>query len=219
MELNDELGVIKRGVVGILPSEAALVAKLRKSREKGEPLRVKLGIDPTGSTIHLGHMIPLWKLKQFQELGHHPILINVTFTGMVVDPEGRKVTRQQLSQDEILQNANIIYKQICKIIDPQQIEIVRNADWLGKMTAMDAVNLARKVTAARILDRHDFQSRLREGIPIRLHEIIYPLLMGYDSVYLKADIELGATEQTLNIYTVRHLQELEGLDQEDHHPE
>ena len=210
INLDDELEAIMRGVVDVLPSKDVLVTKLRKSHEENRPLRVKLGIDPTGTSIHFGHMIPLWKLKQFQDLGHHTILIIGTFTGMVGDPEGRKVTRPQLSREQILANAETMTQHLQKVIDPQKTEIVRNGDWLNKFTAMDGINLAKKVTLARLIERHDFGSRLEQGIPIHLHEIIYPLLMGYDSVHLMADIELGATEQMLNIYMGRFLQEAAG---------
>ena len=210
IDINDELQAIMRGVVDVIPNKDDLVIKLKKSREENRPLRVKLGIDPTGTSIHLGHLVPLFKLKQFQELGHHTILIIGTFTGMVGDPEGRKVTRPQLSKEEVLRNADIITEQVRKIVDPDKTEIVRNGDWLDKLTAMDGVNLAKKVTLSRLMERRDFSARLQDGIPIHLHELVYPLLMGYDSVHLKADIELGATEQMLNIYMGRFLQEVAG---------
>ena len=207
---QEELYIIKRGVVDFLPDQDALEAKLRRSHEEGKPLRVKLGIDPTGPSIHLGHAVPLQKLRQFQELGHHTILIIGTFTGTVGDPEGRKVTRPHLSREQVLQNAEAMYEQICKIIDPLKTEVVHNADWLDKMSCWDGFQLASKVTIAQLLARHDFGMRFRDGVPIHLHEVVYPLLMGHDSVHLESDIEIGATEQTLNIYMGRHLQELAG---------
>jgi tyrosyl-tRNA synthetase len=206
ISIEDELSILKRGVVDVLPGEDVLVDKLRKARHSGRPLRVKLGIDPTGPVLHLGHTIPLMKLRQFEELDHQTILIIGTFTGLVGDPEGRKTTRPQLSRDEVLRNAERFCEYAERLIDPDKTQVVHNADWLEKMQARDVLELFRKVTVNRLMARDDFALRFEDKIPIHLHELIYPILMGYDSVHLRADVELGATEQTLNIYMGRYLQ-------------
>lgn len=203
--LERQLQIIRRGVAEIIP-ENELVEKLKKSIATGRPLRVKLGLDPTAPDIHLGHTVVLHKLRQFQELGHHVIIILGDFTARIGDPTGRSETRKQLSEEEVQRNAATYKEQIFKILDPDRTEVVFNSSWLAPMTFKEVIELAAKYTVARMLEREDFARRFKNEIPISIHEFFYPLMQGYDSVHLKADIELGGTDQKFNLLIGRTLQ-------------
>ncbi|MGI9950993.1 tyrosine--tRNA ligase [Moorellaceae bacterium AZ2] len=204
-EISRQLAILRRGAAEIVPEEE-LAHKIRRSLTSGRPLRVKLGLDPTAPDIHLGHTVVLHKLRQFQELGHQVIIIIGDFTGRIGDPTGKSETRRQLSEEEVLANAETYKEQIFKILDPAKTEIAFNSTWLKKLTFAEVIELAAKITVARILERDDFAKRYREGRPISVHEFFYPLMQGYDSVVLKADVELGGTDQKFNLLMGRHLQ-------------
>ncbi|KYZ77644.1 tyrosine--tRNA ligase [Anaerosporomusa subterranea] len=204
--VEHQLECIKRGVAEILP-EASLVEKLRRSVATGTPLRVKLGLDPTAPDIHLGHTVVLRKLKQFQDLGHQIIIVIGDFTGRIGDPSGKSETRKQLTEEAIQVNARTYEEQIFRILDREKTEVVFNSSWLAPLNFADVVKLAAKYTVARMLEREDFSKRFKECRPISVHEFFYPLMQGYDSVALKADIEFGGTDQKFNLLMGRHLQE------------
>ena len=204
-ELERQLEVIKRGVAEIIPEEE-LVEKLKRSLASGQPLKVKLGLDPTAPDIHLGHTVVLNKLRQFQDLGHQVILIIGDFTGRIGDPSGKSETRKQLTESEVLKNAETYRQQIFKILDPEKTRIVFNSEWLGPMSFAQVVELAAKYTLARMMERDDFAKRYRQGLPISIHELLYPLMQGYDSVALQADVELGGTDQKFNLLVGRVIQ-------------
>jgi tyrosyl-tRNA synthetase len=201
MTVDEQLAVLGRGVVAVYPENG-----LRELLATGRPLRVKLGIDPTAPDIHLGHTVVLTKLRQFQDLGHQAVLIIGDFTAMIGDPSGRSATRPPLSKEAVDANARTYQEQVFKVLDPARTEVRRNSDWLGALRLEDAVRLAARMTVARMLERDDFKTRHREGIPIGLHEFLYPLLQGYDSVAVRADVELGGTDQTFNLLVGRELQ-------------
>lgn len=180
--------------------------KLEKSVAENKPLRCKLGIDPSAPDLHLGHAVVLHKLRQFQDLGHHVIIILGDFTGMVGDPTGRSETRKQLTEEEVLDNARTYQEQIFNILDPDCTEMVFNSEWLSKLNFADVIKLASTLTVARMMEREDFSKRYQENIPISIHEFFYPLMQGYDSIAIRADIEFGATEQKFNLLMGRHLQ-------------
>lgn len=205
-KLKEQLRIMKRGTAEILP-EAELEKKLKKSLTTGKPLKVKLGLDPSAPDIHLGHTVVLRKLKQFQDLGHDIIIIIGDFTGRIGDPTGKSETRKQLSEEDVQRNAKTYQEQIFRILDPQRTRVEFNSSWLGKLNFADVVNLAAKYTVARMLEREDFTKRFKEGRPISVHEFFYPLMQGYDSVALEADIEFGGTDQKFNLLMGRHLQE------------
>ena len=205
----EQMKRIERGVVDIFPREE-LVEKLERSRRENRPLRVKLGIDPTSPDIHVGHAVPINKLKHFQELGHQAVLIIGDYTAMVGDPSGRDATRPQLSHDEVTAHAQTYLAQVGKILDLDRVEIVHNGDWFSKMTFLDIIRLAAKVTVARILERDDFTKRYKAGQPIALHEFLYPLMQGYDSVMVRSDVEIGGNDQTFNLLVGRNLQKEAG---------
>ena len=205
MSQVDGLQQIRRGAEEIL-IESELVKRL----EEGRPLRVKAGFDPTAPDLHLGHTVLLNKLRQFQELGHEAIFLIGDFTGMIGDPTGKNVTRKPLSRDEVLENARTYEKQIFKILDPEKTQVVFNSSWMGEMSAADLIQLAARHTVARMLERDDFNKRYTSGQPIAVHEFLYPLVQGYDSVALKADVELGGTDQKFNLLVGRQLQESYG---------
>lgn len=201
-EVTGALEVIKRGTEEIL-LETALIKKL----ERGKPLRVKAGFDPTAPDLHLGHTVLINKLRQFQDLGHEVLFLIGDFTGMIGDPTGKNVTRKPLSREEVLENAKTYQEQIFKILDPDKTQVVFNSSWMGEMNAADLIQLAAKHTVARMLERDDFSKRYAAGQPIAIHEFLYPLVQGYDSVVLKADVELGGTDQKFNLLVGRQLQE------------
>ena len=203
--IEHQLEVLRRGTAEIIP-EDELINKLVKSRREGKPLKAKLGLDPTAPDIHLGHTVVLNKLRQIQDLGHHVILIIGDFTGRIGDPSGRSETRKQLTEAEVLANAETYKEQIFKVLDPNRTQIVFNSEWLGPMTFAQVVELGAKYTLARMLERDDFTKRFKQGLPISIHELFYPLMQGYDSVHLQADIELGGTDQKFNLLVGRALQ-------------
>ncbi|MBI5359934.1 MAG: tyrosine--tRNA ligase [Planctomycetes bacterium] len=212
--INDlalQLETIKRGVVEIY-SEEELVGKLKRSIATQKPLRVKLGIDPTSPDIHLGHTVTLRKLRQFQDLGHQAVLIIGNFTALIGDPSGRDKTRPQITPEQIEVNARTYLEQVGLILDLNRTEITKNADWLGRLDFHGILKLASQITVARILERDDFSERMKKGTPISLHETLYPLMQGYDSIAVKADVELGGTDQTFNLLTGRDLQRNEGME-------
>lgn len=199
------LAELKRGVEDIY-SEADLIEKLKENR----PLRVKLGADPTAPDIHLGHTVVLNKLRQFQNFGHEVIFLIGDFTATVGDPSGKNATRPPLSREDVLRNAETYKEQIFKILDPQKTRIVFNSDWLGELGTVGMIRLASNYTVARMLERDDFKKRFANQQSIAIHEFIYPLLQGHDSVALEADVELGGTDQTFNLLIGRELQKSAG---------
>jgi tyrosyl-tRNA synthetase len=201
----DQLAVLRRGTTKII-SEEELLAKL----EEGRPLRVKLGVDPTAPDIHLGHTVAMEKLRQFQELGHVAVLLIGDFTAMIGDPTGRSATRPPLTHAEVMANAATYTAQAFKILDRSRTEIVYNGDWFKKMGFSDVVRLCGRVTLQQMLQREDFKTRLNAGTEIRLHEILYPIMQGWDSVEINADVELGGTDQLFNILVGRDLQKAAG---------
>lgn len=204
-ELARQLEQIQRGSVEII-NEEELIAKLRK----GLPLRVKAGFDPTAPDLHLGHTVLIQKLKHFQDLGHQVIFLIGDFTGMIGDPTGKSETRKKLTRDEVLRNAESYKKQIYKILDPVKTEIALNSRWMDAFTASDFIELCSRYTVARMLERDDFEKRFKGNQPISIHEFLYPLAQGYDSVALRADVELGGTDQKFNLLMGRHLQREHG---------
>ena len=201
----EALKLIKRGAEEILLEES-LTKKLAENR----PLRIKAGFDPTAPDLHLGHTVLINKLRQFQDLGHEVIFLIGDFTGMIGDPTGKNVTRKPLSREDVLANAQTYEEQIFKILDPEKTLVVFNSSWMGEMGAADLIQLAAKHTVARMLERDDFSKRYAGGQPIAIHEFLYPLVQGYDSVALKADVELGGTDQKFNLLVGRQLQEAYG---------
>ncbi len=199
--IETSLELIRRGTEEILV-ESELVDKLKK----GRPLRVKAGFDPTAPDLHLGHTVLINKLRQFQELGHEVMFLIGDFTGMIGDPTGKSATRPPLSREEVLENARTYEEQIYKILDPEKTLILFNSSWMGQMSAADLIQLAAKHTVARMLERDDFSKRYKSGQPIAIHEFLYPLIQGYDSVAMKADVELGGTDQKFNLLVGRQLQ-------------
>jgi len=209
--VEEQLTYLKKGAAEII-READLRAKLEKSRATGKPLRVKLGMDPTAPDLHLGHTVVLRKLKHFQDLGHTAIFMIGDFTGMIGDPTGRSATRPPLSREQIEQNAETYKAQVFKILDPQKTVIDFNRRWMGAFTSDDFVRLMAKYTVSQLLEREDFHKRFQEEKPISMHELLYPLVQGYDSVALEADVELGGTDQKFNLLVGRELQRAYGQD-------
>jgi tyrosyl-tRNA synthetase len=207
--VDEQLAYIKKGAAEII-RESELRSKLEKSRATGNPLRVKLGMDPTAPDLHLGHTVVLRKLKHFQDLGHTVIFLIGDFTGMIGDPTGRSATRPPLSREQIEQNAETYKAQVFKILDPQKTVIDFNRRWFSKFTADDFIRLAAKYTVSQMLEREDFHKRFLEEKPIAVHELLYPLAQGYDSVALEADVELGGTDQKFNLLVGRELQRAYG---------
>ena len=207
--VEEQLTYLKKGAAEII-READLRAKLEKSRATGKPLRVKLGMDPTAPDLHLGHTVVLRKLKHFQDLGHTAIFLIGDFTGMIGDPSGRSATRPPLSREQIEQNAETYKAQVFKILDPQKTVIDFNRRWFGPMSSDDFVKLAARYTVSQLLEREDFHKRFQEEKPISVHELLYPLVQGYDSVALEADVELGGTDQKFNLLVGRELQRAYG---------
>ncbi len=206
---EEQLAQLRLGAAQII-SEEDLLVKLRL----GRPLNVKLGVDPTAPDIHLGFTVALQKLRQFQDLGHQAVLIIGDFTAMIGDPSGRSVTRPQLTHDKVMSNARTFQDQAFKILDRNRTRTVFNGEWLEVMTFEDVIKLTGRVTLQQILQREDFKTRVEQGTPVRLHEIMYPLIQGWDSVQVKADVEIGGTDQLFNILIGRELQREEGLPQQ-----
>ena len=203
--INEQLDLIKRGSVEIIPEEE-LVQKLEKSLKENKPLNIKLGCDPTRPDLHLGHSVVLRKLAQFQQLGHQAILIIGDFTGMIGDPSGRNSSRPPLSFEEARANGQSYFEQASKILHPEKTKIVHNSEWLGKMSFEDVIKLSSKYTVARMLERDDFTKRFKGGIPISMHEVLYPLAQAMDSVAIQSDVELGGTDQKFNLLVGRDIQ-------------
>lgn len=207
--VEEQLSVIKRGTVEIVP-EDELRKKLKKSIRDNKPLKIKLGVDPTRPDLHLGHSVILRKLRQFQDLGHEAILIIGGFTARIGDPTGQNKTRPPLTEEEVKENAETYIKQAKKILNESRTTIVNNYDWLGNMSFMDVVRLSSNLTVARMIERDDFSKRYKNNEAISLHEFLYPLAQGQDSVYLKSDVELGGTDQKFNLLVGRELQKNDG---------
>ena len=207
--VDEQLTYLKKGSAEII-REAELRAKLEKSRATGKPLRVKLGMDPTAPDLHLGHTVVLRKLKHFQDLGHTAIFLIGDFTGMIGDPTGRSATRPPLTREQVEENAETYKAQVFKILDPQKTVIDFNRRWFAKFTADDFVRLMAKYTVSQLLEREDFHKRFQDEKPISMHELLYPLVQGYDSVALEADVELGGTDQRFNLLVGRELQRAYG---------
>ena len=205
LSAKEQLKIIKRGAAEIIVEED-LLKRLEKSACTGRPLRVKAGFDPTAPDIHLGHTVLLNKMRQFQELGHEVIFLIGDFTGMIGDPTGKSETRKHLTKEEVAENAKTYQAQIYKILDPEKTKIAFNSEWMSKMTAENVIQLAAKHTVARMLEREDFKKRYQSELPISIHEFLYPLIQGYDSVMLNADVELGGTDQKFNLLVGRELQ-------------
>ncbi len=209
--VEEQLELLLRGTVDV-PALDDLKKKLEKSRLKGTPLRVKAGFDPTAPDLHLGHTVLLTKMRQFQDLGHQVIFLIGDFTAMIGDPTGRSATRKPLTRDDVLQNAETYKAQVFKVLDPAKTEIAFNASWIDKLGTTGTVELMAKYTLARMMEREDFKTRYAGGHSISVHELLYPLLQGYDSVALKSDIELGGTDQLFNVLMGRHLMKEYGLE-------
>ena len=200
-DIDRQMAAIKRGVAELIDE-----GELRKKLARGVPLRVKVGFDPTAPDLHLGHTVVMHKMRHFQELGHKIIFLIGDFTGRIGDPSGRSETRPHLTEEQVMANAETYKKQVFKILDPEKTEVAFNSAWLGSMNAADFIRLASCCTVARMMERDDFEKRFREQRPISIHEFLYPLCQGYDSVALKADVEMGGTDQKFNLLMGRTLQ-------------
>ena len=209
--LNEQLDVIKRGASEIIPEEE-LISKIEKSIKSNTQLIIKLGCDPSRPDLHIGHSVVLRKLEQFQSLGHQAVLIIGDFTGMIGDPSGRNITRPSLSLEEARKNGQSYFEQASKILDKEKTKILHNSDWLGKMSFEDVIRLSSKYTVARMLERDDFTKRYKTGLPISMHELLYPLAQAMDSVVIKSDVELGGTDQKFNLLVGRDIQREHGLE-------
>jgi tyrosyl-tRNA synthetase len=211
LDPHEQLKILKRGHVH-LEVEGDLLKKLKKSKDTNTPLRIKAGFDPTAPDLHLGHTVLLNKMREFQDLGHHAIFLIGDFTARIGDPSGRNATRPPLSDDEIIANASTYKRQVFKIMDEKKTLIEFNSKWLSSFTFDDVIKLASKYSVARMIEREDFKQRLSEGRPISMHELLYPLVQGYDSVALKADVELGGSDQLFNLLVGRDLMRHFGLE-------
>lgn len=207
----EQMRILSHGVAEIIPRED-LQKKLEKSVKENKPLVVKLGLDPTAPDIHLGHTVPIRKLKAFQDLGHQVVIIIGGFTAQIGDPSGKSVTRPPLTAQQVAENAATYKEQIFKILDPEKTIIRDNSEWLSQYNFADVLRLASKYTVARMMERDDFHKRFTEGRPISVHEFMYPLMQGQDSVEIQADVEFGGTDQTFNVLMGRHLQQQEGME-------
>jgi tyrosyl-tRNA synthetase len=204
-EIARQMAVLERGTAEIIPREE-LEKKIGRSIVAGQPLKIKLGLDPTAPDIHLGHTVVLNKLRQFQDLGHEVNLLIGDFTGRIGDPSGKNETRKQLTEEQVLVNSRTYQEQIFKVLDPEKTKVHFNSTWLTPLKLADILGLAAKYTVARMMERDDFAKRYKENLPISIHEFMYPLMQGYDSVALTADVELGGTDQKFNLLVGRHLQ-------------
>jgi tyrosyl-tRNA synthetase len=203
--VDEQIELIERGVVDCISREE-LVKKLERSRQTGVPLKIKAGFDPTAPDLHLGHTVLLQKLKHFQELGHDVYFLIGDFTGLIGDPTGKSETRKPLTREDIARNAETYKEQVFKILDPYKTKIAFNSEWLGKLDSFEMIRLASELTVARMLERDDFKNRFENGKPISIHEFLYPLIQGYDSVAMEADVELGGTDQLFNVLMGRDMQ-------------
>jgi tyrosyl-tRNA synthetase len=209
LPIDEQIALIERGVVDCISREE-LVKKLKKSSETGVPLKIKAGFDPTAPDLHLGHTVLLQKLKHFQDLGHDVYFLIGDFTGMIGDPTGKSETRKALTTEQVALNAESYKEQVFKILDPEKTRVVFNSTWLGKLDSYDMIRLASELTVARMFEREDFKTRFETGKPISIHEFLYPLIQGYDSVAMQADVELGGTDQLFNVLMGRDLQRSRG---------
>lgn len=201
LDIDAQMALIKRGCAELIDE-----AEMRKKLGRGKPLRIKVGFDPTAPDLHLGHTVVIHKMRHFQELGHHVVFLIGDFTGRIGDPSGRSDTRPPLSEEQVMANAETYKKQVFKILDPVKTEVAFNSQWLGKMDAAGFIRLASRYTVARMLERDDFENRYKSNVPISIHEFLYPLCQGFDSVSLKTDVEMGGTDQKFNLLVGRHLQ-------------
>ncbi len=211
LPVDEQLKIIQRGATEIVPV-SELKEKLEKSFKENKPLKIKLGVDPTRPDLHLGHSVVLRKMRQFQDLGHDAVLIIGGFTAMIGDPTGQNSTRPPLTEDEVMENAQSYIDQAKKILDTDRLSIVNNNDWLGSMSFIDVIRLSSKTTVARMIERDDFSKRFQNNEPISLHEFLYPLAQGQDSVHLENDVELGGTDQKFNLLVGRQLQKDGGIE-------
>jgi len=209
--VEQQIARIRRGAAAIVP-EGELASKLARSLKEGRPLRVKLGLDPTAPDIHIGNGVPLHKLRTFQDLGHHAVLIIGDYTATVGDPSQQNAMRPQLTHEEVIAHARTYLDQVGKIVDMREAEVVKNGDWFSRMTFGEVIQLAAKLTVARCIERDDFAQRMAARQPVGLHELLYPLMQAYDSVMVRSDVELGGTDQTFNILLGRELQRQMGQD-------
>ena len=207
--IDEQIALIERGAVDCISREE-LVKKLERSVRTGIPLKIKAGFDPTAPDLHLGHTVLLQKLKHFQDLGHEIYFLIGDFTGMIGDPTGKSETRKALTVAQVAENAESYKEQVFKILDPEKTKVVFNSTWLGKLNSYDMIRLASELTVARMFEREDFRTRFETGKPISIHEFLYPLIQGYDSVALEADVELGGTDQLFNVLMGRDLQRSRG---------
>ena len=205
LSVDEQLKTLRRGTAEIIDEK-----DLKELLAKGKPLRIKAGFDPTAPDLHLGHTVLLYKMKQFQDLGHEVIFLIGDFTGMIGDPTGRSETRKNLTPDEVKENAKTYLEQVYKILDSEKTIISYNSEWMGKFSSVNMIELAAQYTVARMLERDDFQKRLAKNLPVSIHELMYPLIQGYDSVALKSDVELGGTDQKFNLLVGRDLQRAYG---------
>jgi tyrosyl-tRNA synthetase len=210
MTLDEQLALLSRGAVEILP-KGGLAEKLKLAAKQGRPLRVKAGFDPTAPDLHLGHTVLLEKLRQFQACGHQVVFLIGDFTGMIGDPTGKSETRPPLTHEKVLVNAETYKHQVFKVLDPELTEVRFNSEWLNALSAVDMIRIAAKSTVARMLERDDFEKRYKGGHAIAIHEFLYPLIQGYDSVALEADIELGGNDQKFNLLMGRQMQDAYGV--------
>ncbi len=213
MNLKEELKIIKKGVEEII-SEAELIKKLEKSKETGKPLRIKYGIDPTGYDVHIGHLVPIRKMREFQDLGHIGVIIIGDFTAQIGDPTGKDESRPPLTADEVRKNSEKYMEQLFTVLDKDKTEIRYQSEWFGNMTMSDVVKLMGKFTIAQFMAHDTFRKRYENGLPLGMHEIMYPILQSYDSVAIEADVELGATEQKFNILAGRDMQRYHNMAQQ-----
>jgi len=209
MNTNETLAVFQRGTDEILPLD-----ELKKKLAKNKPLRIKAGFDPTAPDLHLGHTVLINKLKQLQDLGHEILFLIGDFTGMIGDPTGKSATRPPLTQEQVVENAQSYQDQVFKILDKEKTTVVYNSEWMNKMSSADMIKLASQQTVARMLERDDFSKRYKSGKSISIHEFLYPLIQGYDSVALESDVELGGTDQKFNLLMGRELQKQAGMEQQ-----
>jgi tyrosyl-tRNA synthetase len=213
MNLEQELKIIRKAVDEIIPEED-LVRKLIRSKETGKPLRIKFGIDPTGTDVHLGHLVPIRKMRDFQDLGHTGVIIIGDFTAQIGDPTGRDETRPPLTHQQVLSNADRFMEQLYTVLKQEQTEVRWQSEWFGKMTVEDVIKLMGNFTLAQFMAHDTFRTRYEQGLPLGLHELMYPLLQAYDSVAVQSDVELGATEQKFNILCGRDMQRYFGQEEQ-----
>ena len=210
MNIDEQIAFLKKGTVDCI-SEADLRRKLEQAAKTGKPLRVKAGFDPTAPDLHVGHTVLIRKMRHFQMLGHRVIFLIGDFTGLIGDPTGRSVTRPALTPEQILANAETYKEQVFKLLDPERTELRFNNEWFSKFSAADFIRLGAKATVAQLLEREDFKRRFESKTPIGVHELLYPLAQGYDSVALEADVEMGGTDQKVNLLMARQVQQGYGI--------